>query len=94
MCLAVPGKLIEVTETSDLGERFGKVDFQGSRFDVNLSFVPDADIGDWLLVHAGFGINTLNEDEAKGTWDILKEDEEFAALMPPEFQQKGDESNE
>lgn len=87
MCLAVPGKLIEITENSDLGERFGKVDFQGSRFDVNLSFVPDADIGAWLLVHAGFAINTLDEEEARDTWEILKEDESFAALMPPEFRQ-------
>ena len=94
MCLAVPGKLISLSEESDLGERFGKVDFQGSRFDVNLSFVPDAGVGDWLLVHAGFAINTLNEDEARATWDILKEDEDFAALMPEEFKQPEGVSNE
>ncbi len=92
MCLAVPGKLTEIHEDSDLGERFGKVDMQGSRFDVNLSFVPDAQLGDWLLVHAGFAIEQLNEDEARKVWDVLKDDETLAEHMPPEFSQNAKES--
>ena len=87
MCLAVPGKLSEIQENSDLGDRFGKVDMQGSQFEVNLSFVPDAKLGDWLLVHAGFAIEMLDEEEARRVWDVLKDDEEFAQHMPPEFAQ-------
>ena len=88
MCLAVPGKLIEIVEDSDLGERFGKVDMQGSRFDVNLSFVPNAEIDAWLLVHAGFAIETLNEDQAREVWDVLKDDDSLAEHLPAEFAQE------
>jgi hydrogenase expression/formation protein HypC len=91
MCLAVPGKLIEIQQGSDLGERFGKVDMQGSQFDVNLSFVPDAQLGAWLLVHAGFAIEMLDEEEARRVWDVLKEDETLAEHMPPEFAQNAKE---
>ncbi len=85
MCLAVPGKLIEVHEDEQLGAQTGTIDFQGSRFDVNISFTPEAKPGDWLLVHAGFAINRLDESEAREVWDVLKHDENLADQMPEEF---------
>ena len=74
MCLAVPGKIIAVTEGADdaaLG-RGGTVDFQGSRVGVCLAMTPDAGIGDWVLVHAGFAITQLDEAEARETWEYLE----------------------
>ena len=75
MCVAVPGKLISVTDGFAPGavDRMGTVDFQGSRVDVGLAFVPEAGVGDWVLVHAGFALSVLDEAEARQTWDYLRE---------------------
>lgn len=70
MCLAVPGKVVEVREDNTAG-RLGSVDFQGSRVEVSLELVPDADLGSWVLVHAGFAITQLDEAEARETWEYL-----------------------
>ena len=80
MCLAVPGKLVEVTDAEDpaIGAS-GVVDFQGSRVTVNLAFTPEAKLGDWLLVHAGFAINILDEQEAQETLALFQELDEFTA---------------
>jgi hydrogenase expression/formation protein HypC len=72
MCLAVPGRIIDIQEDSGPA-RTGTVDFQGSRVEVSLALVPDASAGDWVLVHAGFAISTLNEAEARETWQYLEE---------------------
>ena len=63
MCLAVPGKIQAIT-IEDSISRTGKVNFGGIVKEVNLAFVPDADPGDYVLVHAGFAISTLDEREA------------------------------
>ncbi len=86
MCLAVPGKLIEVqaAEESAPGPT-GVVDFQGTRVDVSLAFTPEAQQGDWLLVHAGFAINRLAEAEAREVWDLLQHDERFEGAAPAEL---------
>ncbi len=63
MCLGIPGKVIEIKGS------FGKVDFGGSYRDVNLSLV-DAKVGDYVIVHAGYAIEILDEDEAKKTLEI------------------------
>ena len=49
------------------------MDFQGSRLEVSLAFTPEAKPGDWVLVHAGFALNLLDEDEARETWAYLQE---------------------
>lgn len=74
MCLAVPGKIIDVKE--DGAEKTATVDFQGSTVDVSLSFTPDAQLGSYVLVHAGYAINQIDEEEAKEVWEYLKEIEE------------------
>lgn len=66
MCLAVPGRIIEKRDTE------ATVDFQGSRVDVSLMLVPEASVGDWVLVHAGFAISQLDETDALETWSYLE----------------------
>ena len=74
MCLAVPGKIIEIRKDGDgsIGS-VGTVDFQGTRVEVGLAFTPEAQPGDWVLVHAGYALNVLDEEEAIETWKYLKE---------------------
>ncbi|AFM26746.1 HypC/HybG/HupF family hydrogenase formation chaperone [Desulfomonile tiedjei] len=68
MCLAVPMKLVELT-----GEGIGKVDSGGVKIDVSLAMLPHAQIGDYLIVHAGFGIEVLDEQEAAIRLDLFRE---------------------
>ena len=73
MCLAVPGKILCVADGVDatIG-RVATVDFQGSRMEASLSLVPEAAVGDWVLVHAGFALTVLDETEARETWETLR----------------------
>ena len=72
MCLAVPGKILEV-EGPDPAFRTGVVDFCGIRRNVNLSFTPDAEPGDFVLVHVGFSITRVDAEEAARTYRYLAE---------------------
>jgi len=85
MCLAVPGKIVEIRSADSPPETgaVATVDFQGSRLDVSLAFVPEARPGDWVLVHAGFALNVLDEKEAAETWKYLEEAD--LAEMPEEL---------
>ena len=67
MCLAVPGQIVQ--RRGDVA----RVDFQGTRLEVNLVLTPEAQPGDWVLVHAGFAIGELDESAARETWDYLRE---------------------
>jgi len=71
MCLAIPGRIIE-TQDSDL-MRMGKVDFGGVTREVSLAYVPEAGVGDFVIVHAGFAISQIDEAEAQETLDLLVE---------------------
>jgi hydrogenase expression/formation protein HypC len=71
MCLAVPGKIIEITPTP--GSLMGKVDFGGVIREVCLEAIPTAKLGEYVIVHAGFALNTLSEKEAQETLDALRE---------------------
>jgi hydrogenase expression/formation protein HypC len=71
MCLAVPGKILEVTEPEGAG-RMATVDIQGSRIEASLAVLPDADVGDWVLVHAGFALTVLDEAEAMETFETIR----------------------
>jgi hydrogenase expression/formation protein HypC len=70
MCLGVPGI---ITEVHDGFMRMGTVDFDGSSLEVCLAYVPDAQAGDYVLVHAGFALTQLDEDQAKKTLETLEE---------------------
>lgn len=67
MCLAVPGKIIEHNDNEAL------VDLQGNRLKVCMTLTPEATVGDWVLVHAGFAITQLDEADALETWDYLRQ---------------------
>ncbi len=73
MCLAIPGKLIEITDQLDITFRKGKVSFGGIIKEINLFMVPEAKVGDYVLVHVGVAINVVDEEEAKKTFDYLKQ---------------------
>jgi hydrogenase expression/formation protein HypC len=74
MCLAIPGKLISVTDSkTDEVFRQGKILFGGIIKDVNLSMVPQAVVGDYVLVHVGVAISKIDEEEAKKTFEYLQE---------------------
>lgn len=70
MCLAVPGKLLTV-EGDDPAFRVGRVDFCGVKRTVHLAFTPDAEPGDFLLVHVGFALTRVDEEEARRTYQYL-----------------------
>ena len=70
MCLAVPGKLLSV-EGEDPAFRVGRVDFCGVKKTVNLAFTPEAEPGDFLLVHVGFALTRVDEEEARRTYQYL-----------------------
>jgi hydrogenase expression/formation protein HypC len=73
MCLSIPGKLIEITSQLDETFRLGKVSFDGIIKEVSLTLVPEANVGDYVLVHVGAAISTIDEEEAKKTFDLLKQ---------------------
>jgi hydrogenase expression/formation protein HypC len=79
MCLAVPGRLISI-EGDDPLLRSGKVDFSGAVKVVNLAYVPEAHVGDFVLVHVGFAISTIDEAEAKVVFEYLQKMGELADL--------------
>ena len=80
MCLAIPGKLTSIDSQSGDPFRTGKVSFGGIQRDVNLMMIPDAKIGDYVLVHVGVAISIVDEEEAKVTFKYLKEMGELEEL--------------
>lgn len=72
MCLAVPGKILAIVSDDPI-MRTGRVSFGGIVKEVNLAFVPEAEVGNYVLVHAGFAINTIDEIEARKVFEYLEE---------------------
>jgi len=70
MCLAIPGKILDVTGDDPL-LRTGRVSFGGALKEVNLAYVPEARVGDYVIVHVGFAISRLDEAEAARVWAAL-----------------------
>ena len=79
MCLAVPGKITNITGDDPL-IRTGKVDFGGILKEVSLAYVPEAQIGDYVIVHVGFAISRVDQEEAQKVFEYLREMDEFAEL--------------
>ena len=75
MCLAVPGRIVSLAGEAPLG-RVGRVDFGGIVKEINLDFVPEAEIGDYVLVHVGFALTVIDESEAEQVFVLLREMEE------------------
>ena len=72
MCLGVPGKILSL-EPNAIGMMMGKVSFGGVAKEVCLAYVPEAQMGDYVIVHAGFALNTMNEEEANEVFELLRQ---------------------
>jgi hydrogenase expression/formation protein HypC len=73
VCLAVPGRVVEIADDGDIAFRRGKVDFGGIRKEINLAYTPGAEVGNYVLVHVGFAITVIDEAEAQRVFQYLKE---------------------
>lgn len=82
MCLGVPGRVTNI-EKNDLGMHMGTVDFSGVRREVCLAYVPDVAVGEYVIVHVGFAISRVSEEEAARTLALLREMGEMADLETP-----------
>ena len=71
MCLAIPGKLVEIYDENGL--RMGRVDYAGTIGAACLEFVPEAELGKYVIVHAGFALSVVDEEEAQKTLDLWRE---------------------
>lgn len=73
MCLAIPGKITEITVALDDTFRMAKVSFGGIVKEVNLTMTPEANVGDYVLVHVGVAISIVDEEEAQRTFSYLQQ---------------------
>jgi len=82
MCLAIPGKVVSVEQNNGL--RVGRVQFGGIVRQASLDFVPEAEVGDYVMVHVGYAISRVDEAEAQRTYELLEEMGALEAELPPE----------
>jgi len=73
MCLAVPGKIVEIIDAGDIAFRRAKIDFGGIKKEISLAYTPEAEIGKYVLVHVGFAISVIDEEEAQRVFEYLKQ---------------------
>lgn len=90
MCLAIPGKIKTIETQMDGLVRMAKVQFGGISKEASLEMVPQAKEGDYVLVHVGVAISVVNEEEAKKTFEYLKEAGELDELEPASIDQLKD----
>jgi hydrogenase expression/formation protein HypC len=83
MCLGVPGKIVQIDE-NPTGMTMGRVSFGGVLKEVCLAYVPEAQVGDYVIVHVGFAISQVDEAEAQEVFKFLAEMEELAELEIPQ----------
>ena len=86
MCLAIPGRISELS--SNFGVPMAKVDFGGITREACLSYVPDARVGEYVLVHVGFAISRVDEEEARRTYEALAELDQLGELEIPEVTER------
>ncbi|MDP1548004.1 MAG: HypC/HybG/HupF family hydrogenase formation chaperone [Anaerolineales bacterium] len=79
MCLAIPGKLTNIYQKDNL--RMAKIDFGGIVKEICLAYIPEAKIGDYALIHVGFAISLMDEEEAQETLKLLQEVSNFEAEL-------------
>jgi hydrogenase expression/formation protein HypC len=84
MCLAIPGKILDCQQLNS--SRVGRIEFGGIVRQVSLDFVPEAEVGDYVMVHVGFAISKVAAEEAERTYQLLAEmgalEEELGAAIP------------
>jgi hydrogenase expression/formation protein HypC len=85
MCLAIPGKILSIDD-ADPVFRQGKVNFGGIVKQVNLAYVPEAKIDDYVLVHVGFAISVVDEEEAMQVFEYLRQIGELAEIEENQMQ--------
>jgi hydrogenase expression/formation protein HypC len=83
MCLGVPGKVVEILE-NPVGMTMGRVSFAGIVKEVCLAYTPEAEVGDYVVVHVGFAISTINEAEAHKVFEFLRQMDELGELDVPQ----------
>lgn len=84
MCLAVPGKILSIDDSGSELMRIGRVSFGGIVKEVNLAYTPEAKVNDYVIVHVGFALNTVDEEEAKRVFQYLDEIEGLDELRETE----------
>ncbi|TVQ10092.1 MAG: HypC/HybG/HupF family hydrogenase formation chaperone [Balneolaceae bacterium] len=82
MCLAIPGKIVSVSAETDEISRPAKVSFGGILKEINLCFVPEASVGDYVLVHVGVALSVVDEEQAHETLNYLRQMGELDELEP------------
>ncbi len=73
MCLAIPAKIISLSDNNDSLQRMARVDFSGVIKDISLAYLPEANVGDYVIVHAGLALSLLDEDEAQASLTAFAE---------------------
>ena len=87
MCLAIPGKAIETFDQN--GMRMARVQFGGITREACQEYVPDTVAGEYVLVHVGFAISKVDEEEAQRTYQLLEEMDQLTELMAPLVAERG-----
>ena len=77
MCLAIPGKIVSIEPSTNPIFRIGKISFDGVLRDINLAAVPEAKVGEYVLVHVGMALSVIDEVEALKTLEYFKEIDEL-----------------
>jgi len=91
MCLAIPGKVLEIDRTTQ--PTMGTVSFAGIQKRVCIEWVPEVKVGDYVLVHVGFALNTIDEQEALETLKLLSEMGDLAGELSPQVPGPADGSH-
>ncbi len=80
MCLGIPGKVVEIYQLD--GMKMGKVDFGGVAREACLEYLPEIEVGEYTIIHVGFGISRLNEKEARETLELLQQMDMLSGESP------------
>ena len=90
MCLAIPGRVVSISGDDPL-TRMGRVDFSGIIKEASLAFVPEVNIGDYVIVHVGFALSKVDEEEAQKVFEYLQQMDELAELTDNRWGEAPDE---
>ena len=86
MCLAIPGKIVELEEGGSM--RMGRIDYGGITRHACLAYIPDPQIGDYVMVHVGFAISKVDPEEAARTYQYLAEMDQLEEIAAPKTRRK------